>query len=174
MDRLKAALAAAVILLTTAQAEAASNRLKQKPHPLPLLEFNQMCVVKAFELNYGAYIRQLQDLHVACMTDRAFIDWRASLERVGIIDQLKTSKGGLVLSANVGAGQVLHEEVKAIGNNRDWRRCTATVRTPVAIVFNGNADRAQRGYVETDVIRVRQNDRIFGYAIHAIRLSITN
>lgn len=51
-------------------------------------------------------------------------------------------------------------------------RYTATVRTPVAIVFNGSVDRAPQGYVETDVIRVRQNDRIVGYAIHAIRLNI--
>ncbi|MBE7373197.1 DotI/IcmL family type IV secretion protein [Pseudomonas lopnurensis] len=174
MNRLKVALAAVAILLTTAQAEAASDKPKPEPHPLPLLKFSRDCVAKAFELNYGAYQRQLQDFHVACMTDRAFIDWRSSLERVGIMDQLKTAKGGLVLSANVGAGQVLHEEVRAIGNNRDWRRYTATVRTPVAIVFNGNADRAQRGFVETDVIRVRQNDRIVGYAIHAIRLSIKN
>ncbi|MBH3941099.1 DotI/IcmL family type IV secretion protein [Pseudomonas aeruginosa] len=158
---------AAVVLLATAQAEAAGE-----PHPLPLLKFSRDCVVKAFELNYGAYQRQLQELHVACMTDKAYIDWRTSLERVGIMDQLKTSKGGLVLSVNVGDSQVLNEGVKAIGTNREWRRYTATVRTPVAIVFNGNADRAPRGYVETDVIRVRQNDRIVGYAIHAIRLSI--
>ncbi|KAB0785472.1 DotI/IcmL/TraM family protein, partial [Pseudomonas aeruginosa] len=87
MKLVKSALAA-VVLLATVQAEAASE-----PHPLPLLKFSRDCVVKAFELNYGAYQRQLQDLHVACMTDRAFIDWRASLERVGIMDQLKTSKG---------------------------------------------------------------------------------
>jgi len=166
MRAVKSALVA-VVLLATAQAEAASE-----PHPLPLLKFSRNCVVKAFELNYGAYQRQLQDLHVACMTDRAFIDWRASLERVGIMDQLKTSKGGLVLSVNVGDSQVLNEEVKAIGTNSEWRRYTATVRTPVAVVFNGNLARAPEGYVETDVIRVRQNDRIVGYAIHAIRLSI--
>ncbi|AYW42619.1 TPA: DotI/IcmL family type IV secretion protein [Pseudomonas aeruginosa] len=166
MKLVKSALAA-VVLLATVQAEAASE-----PHPLPLLKFSRDCVVKAFELNYGAYQRQLQDLHVACMTDRAFIDWRASLERVGIMDQLKTSKGGLVLSVNVGDSQVLNEEVKAIGTNSEWRRYTATVRTPVAVVFNGNLARAPEGYVETDVIRVRQNDRIVGYAIHAIRLNI--
>lgn len=169
MSQMKGVLAAA-ILLASVQAEAAGG--KPKPHPLPMLEFNQACVVKAFELNYGAYQRQLQDLHVACMTDKAYIDWRTSLERVGIIDQLKTSKGGLVLSVNAGDSQVLKEEVKAIGTNSEWRRYTATVRTPVAIVFNGNADLAPTGYVETDVIRVRQNDRLVGYAIHAIRLNI--
>jgi len=171
MDRLKAALAAAVILLTTAQAEAAGNRLKQMPHPLPLLEFNLMCVVKAFELNYGAYQRQLQDLHVAYMTDRAFINWRSSLERVGILEQLKSPKAALVLAVNTGPGRVTQEGVKTVGN---LNRYTATVRTPVAIVFNGNIDRAPQGYVETDVIRVQQKDRISGYAIHAIRLSIKN
>lgn len=157
----------AMALLATVPAEA-----KSEPHPLPLMKFSRDCVVKAFELNYGAYQRQLQDLHVACMTDRAFIDWRSSLERVGIIDKLKTSKGGLVLSVNVGASQVLNEEVKAIGTNSEWRRYTATVSTPVQIVFNGDTTRGPTGVVETDVIRVRQNDRIVGYAIHAIRLNI--
>lgn len=166
MNLAKGALAA-VVLLATVQAEAASE-----PHPLPLLKFSRDCVLRAFQLNYASYQRQIQDFHIACMTDKAYIDWRSSLERVGIMDQLKTPKGGLVLSANVGDGQVLHEEVKAIGNNKDFRRYTATVRTPIAIIFNGNADRAPTGYVETDVIRIRQQDRFVGYAIHAIRLNI--
>lgn len=82
---------------------------------------------------------------------------------------LKSPKNGLVLAVNTGAGKVVQEGVKTVGN---LNRYTATVRTPVAIVINGNVDRAPQGYVETDVIRVRQNDRIVGYAIHAIRLNI--
>lgn len=155
---------AAVVLLATVQAEAASE-----PHPLPLLKFAEKCVTKAFQLNYAAYERQLQDLHVECLTDPAYRDWRSSLQRVGILDQLKSPKNGLVLAVNTGAGKVVQEGVKAVGN---LNRYTATVRTPVSIVFNGNVDRAPQGYVETDVIRVRQNDRIVGYAIHAIRLNI--
>lgn len=155
---------AAVVLLATVQAEAASE-----PHPLPLLKFAEKCVTKAFQLNYAAHERQLQDLHVECLTDPAYRDWRSSLQRVGILDQLKSPKNGLVLAVNTGAGKVVQEGVKAVGN---LNRYTATVRTPVAIVFNGNVDRAPQGYVETDVIRVRQNDRIVGYAIHAIRLNI--
>ncbi|OZB32500.1 MAG: hypothetical protein B7X51_06710 [Pseudomonas sp. 34-62-33] len=159
------ALLATVILMATAQAEAADDTL----HHLPLLEFTQECVVKAFELNYGSYERQLQNLHLECMTDPAYRDWRSSLQRVGILDQLKSPKNGLVLAVNTGAGKAVQEGVKTVGN---LNRYTATVRTPVAIVFNGNVDRAPQGYVETDVIRVRQNDRIVGYAIHAIRLNI--
>jgi hypothetical protein len=155
---------AAVVLLATVQAEAASE-----PHPLPLLKFSEMCVTKAFQLNYAAHERQLQDLHVECLTDPAYRDWRSSLQRVGILDQLKSPKNGLVLAVNTGAGKVVQEGVKKVGN---LDRYTATVRTPVAIVFNGNIDRAPQGYVETDVIRVQQKDRISGYAIHAIRLSI--
>lgn len=156
---------AAVGLLACVQAEAGHDTL----HHLPLLEFTQECVVKAFELNYGSYERQLQNLHLECMTDPAYRDWHSSLQRVGILDQLKSPKNGLVLAVNTGAGKVVQEGVKAVGN---LNRYTATVRTPVAIVFNGNVDRAPQGYVETDVIRVRQNDRIVGYAIHAIRLNI--
>ncbi|MEN1399024.1 DotI/IcmL family type IV secretion protein [Pseudomonas aeruginosa] len=155
---------AAVAVLATVQAEAASD-----PHPLPLLKFAEQCVRKAFQLNYAAYERQLQDLHVECMTDPAYRDWRSSLQRVGIIDQLKSPKAALVLAVNNGPGRVIQEGVKTVGN---LNRYTATVRTPVSIVFNGNVDRAPQGYVETDVIRVRQNDRIVGYAIHAIRLNI--
>lgn len=155
---------AAVVLLATVQAEAASE-----PHPLPLLKFAEKCVTKAFQLNYAAHERQLQDLHVECLTDPAYRDWRSSLQRVGILDQLKSPKNGLVLAVNTGAGKAVQEGVKTVGN---LNRYTATVRTPVAIVFNGNVDRAPQGYVETDVIRVRQNDRIVGYAIHAIRLNI--
>ncbi|MCQ4241399.1 DotI/IcmL family type IV secretion protein [Stutzerimonas stutzeri] len=172
MNRLKVALATWVILLTTAQAEAASD--KPRPHPIPLLEFNQKCVVQAFELNYGSYIRQLQDLHLACLTDKAYIGWRENLQRakaphLSIMDQLKSSKDRLVLSANVEAGQILSEDVKAIGKNLGWKRYTATISTPVQVVFNGDVARAMRGYIETDVIRIRQNDRPSGYAINAIR-----
>ncbi|TRO07544.1 hypothetical protein EQ836_25340 [Ectopseudomonas mendocina] len=156
---------ATVILMASVQAEAASNTL----HHLPLLEFAQGCVVKAFELNYGSYERQLQNLHTECMTDPAYRDWRSSLQRAGILDQLKSPKNGLVLAVNSGPGRVTQEGVKKVGS---LDRYTATVRTPVAIVFNGNLARAPEGYVETDVIRVRQNDRIVGYAIHAIRLNI--
>lgn len=156
----------AVVLLSTAQAEAAGE-----PHPLPLLKFAEKCVTKAFQLNYAAHERQLQDLHVECLTDPAYRDWRSSLQRVGILEQLKSPKAALVLAVNTGPGRVTQEGVKTVGN---LNRYTATVRTPVAIVFNGNVDRAPQGYVETDVIRVRQNDRIVGYAIHAIRLSIKN
>lgn len=163
MKLVKRALAA-VVLLATVQAEASSE-----PHPLPLLRFAEKCVTKAFQLNYAAHERQLQDLHVECLTDPAYRDWRSSLQRVGILDQLKSPKNGLVLAVNTGAGKVVQEGVKAVGN---LDRYTATVRTPVSIVFNGNVDRAPQGYVETDVIRVRQNDRIVGYAIHAIRLNI--
>lgn len=155
---------AAVAVLATVQAEAASD-----PHPLPLLKFAEQCVIKAFQLNYAAYERQLQDLHVECMTDPAYRDWRSSLQRVGIIDQLRSPKAALVLAVNNGPGRVIQEGVKTVGN---LNRYTTTVRTPVSIVFNGNVDRAPQGYVETDVIRVRQNDRIVGYAIHAIRLNI--
>jgi hypothetical protein len=158
---------AAVILMATVQAEAASDTL----HHLPLLEFTQECVVKAFELNYGSYERQLQNLHLECMTDPAYRDWRSSLQRAGILDQLKSPKNGLVLAVNSGPGRVTQEGVKKVGN---LNRYTATVRTAVSIVFNGNIDRAPQGYVETDVIRVQQKDRISGYAIHAIRLSIKN
>ncbi|MFI8381973.1 DotI/IcmL family type IV secretion protein [Pseudomonas sp. NPDC079086] len=173
MSALKGVLAA-VILLATVQAEAASDKPKPKPHPIPLLEFNQKCVLQAFELNYGAYIRQLQDLHLACLTDKAYIDWRENLQRakapqLSIMDQLKSSKDRLVLSANVEAGQILSEDVKAIGKNVGWKRYTATISTPVQIVFNGDVARALRGYIETDVIRIRQNDRPSGYAINAIR-----
>jgi len=156
---------AAVILMATAQAEGADDTL----HHIPLLEFTQGCVVKAFELNYGSYERQLQNLHLECMTDPAYRDWRSSLQRVGILDQLKSTKAALVLAANAGSGQVIQESVKAVGN---LRRYTATVRTPVQIVFNGDTARARIGDVETDVIRVRQNDRPVGYAIHAVRLNI--
>ncbi len=166
MNRLKAALAAAVILLATAQVEAAGE-----PHPHPLLKFAEKCVTKAFQLNYAAHERQLQDLHVECLTDQAYRDWRSSLQRVGILDQLKSPKNGLVLAVNSGPGRVTQESVKKVGN---LDRYTATVRNPVAIVFNGDVDRAPQGYVETDVIRVQQKDRISGYAIHAIRLSIKN
>lgn len=155
---------AAVVLLATVQAEAASE-----PHPLPLLKFAEKCVTKAFQLNYAAHERQLQDLHVECLTDPAYRDWRSSLQRAGILDQLKSPKNGLVLAVNSGPGRVTQEGVKKVGN---LNRYTATVRTPVSIVFNGNVDRAPQGYVETDVIRVQQKDRISGYAIHAIRLSI--
>ena len=75
------------------------------------------------------------------------------------------------LAVNTGHGRVTQEGVKTVSN---LKRYTATVRTPVEIVFNGNVDRAPKGYVETDVIRVQQKDRIAGYAIHAIRLSIKN
>lgn len=156
---------AAVGLLACVQAEAGNDTL----HHLPLLEFTQECVVKAFELNYGSYERQLQNLHLECMTDPAYRDWRSSLQRVGIQDQLKSPKAALVLAANTGPGQVIQEGVKAVGN---LRRYTATVRTPVQIVFNGDTARAPSGVVETDVIRVRQNDRPVGYAIHAIRLQV--
>ena len=163
MKLVKSALAA-VVMLATVQAEAASEA-----HPLPLLRFAEKCVTKAFQLNYAAYERQLQDLHVECLTDPAYRDWRSSLQRVGILEQLKSPKAALVLAVNTGPGRVTQEGVKTVGN---LNRYTATVRTPVAIVFNGNVDRAPQGYVETDVIRVRQNDRIVGYAIHAIRLNI--
>lgn len=163
MKLVKSALAA-VVMLATVQAEAASEA-----HPLPLLRFAEKCVTKAFQLNYAAYERQLQDLHVECLTDLAYRDWRSSLQRVGILEQLKSPKNGLVLAVNSGPGRVTQEGIKKVGN---LDRYTATVRTPVAIVFNGNVDRAPEGYVETDVIRVRQNDRIVGYAIHAIRLNI--
>ncbi|MFU3684651.1 DotI/IcmL family type IV secretion protein [Pseudomonas aeruginosa] len=163
MKLVKRALAA-VVLLATAQAEAAGE-----PHPLPLLKFAEQCVTKAFQLNYAAHERQLQDLHVECLTDPAYRDWRSSLQRVGIMDQLKSPKAALVLAANTGPGQVIQEDVKAVGN---LRRYTATVRTPVQIVFNGDTARAPSGVVETDVIRVRQNDRPVGYAIHAIRLQV--
>lgn len=166
MKLVKRALAT-VVLLATAQAEGADDTL----HHIPLLEFTQGCVVKAFELNYGSYERQLQNLHLECMTDPAYRDWRSSLQRVGILDQLKSPKNGLVLAVNSGPGRVTQEGVKKVGN---LNRYTATVRTPVAIVFNGNVDRAPEGYVETDVIRVQQKDRISGYAIHAIRLNIKN
>lgn len=156
---------AAVALLAGTQAKAASDTL----HHIPLLEFTQGCVVKAFELNYGSYERQLQNLHLECMTDPAYRDWRSSLQRVGILDQLKSTKAALVLAANAGSGQVIQEGVKAVGN---LRRYTATVRTPVQIVFNGDTARARIGVVESDVIRVRQNDRPVGYAIHAIRLQV--
>ncbi|HBN8144583.1 TPA: DotI/IcmL family type IV secretion protein [Pseudomonas aeruginosa] len=156
---------ATVILMATAQAEAADDTL----HHLPLLEFTQQCVVKAFELNYGSYERQLQNLHLECMTDPAYRDWRSSLQRVGILDQLKNTRAALVLAANAGSGQVIQERVKAVGN---LQRYKATVRTPVQIVFNGDTARARIGVVETDVIRVRQNDRPVGYAIHAVRLNI--
>ena len=145
---------AAVVLLATVQAEAASE-----PHPLPLLKFAEKCVTKAFQLNYTAHERQLQDLHVECLTDPAYRDWRSSLQRVGILDQLKSPKNGLVLAVNSGPGRVAQESVKKVGN---LDRYTATVRTPVAIVFNGNVDRAPQGFVETDVIRVQQKDRISG------------
>jgi hypothetical protein len=164
MNRLKGVLPA-VVMLATVQAEAANDTL----HHLPLFEFANGCVVKAFELNYGAHERQLQELHVECLTDPAYRDWRSSLQRVGILDQLKSPKAALVLAVNTGPGRVTQEGVKTVGN---LKRYTATVRTPVAIVFNGNVDRAPKGYVETDVIRVQQKDRISGYAIHAIRLSI--
>lgn len=157
---------AAVAVLATVQAEAASD---PHPHPLPLLKFAEQCVIKAFQLNYAAHERQLQDLHVECLTDPAYRDWRSSLQRVGILEQLKSPKNGLVLAVNSGPGRVTQEGIKKVGN---LNRYTATVRTPVAIVFNGNVDRAPEGYVETDVIRVQQKDRISGYAIHAIRLSI--
>lgn len=166
IGRLNNALAA-MALLATVQAEAANDTL----HHLPLLEFATDCVVKAFELNYGSYERQLQDLHVECLTDPAYRDWRSSLQRVGILDQLKSPKAALVLAANTGSGQVIQEGVKAVGN---LRRYTATVRTPVRIVFNGDTARAPIGVVETDVIRVRQNDRPVGYAIHAMRLQVNN
>ena len=166
MNRLKVALAAAVLLLATAQVEAASE-----PHPVPLLKFHRDCVIKAFELNYGSFQRQLQDLHVACMTDRAYIDWRSSLERAGYIDQLKNGKNKLVLAANVGAGAVISEGVRELASKK---RYTATIKSPVQVVLNGDTSRSRNGYIETDVIRVRQSDRIVGYAIHAIRLSIKN
>lgn len=166
MNRLKAALAAAVILLATAQAEAASE-----PHPIPLLKFSRDCLVKAFQLNYGSFQRQLQDLHVACMTDRAYIDWKASLERAGYIDQLKNGKDKLVLAANVGAGTVISEGVRELASKK---RYTATIKSPVQVVLNGDTSRARNGFIETDVIRVQQKDRISGYAIHAIRLNIKN
>ncbi|MEV1965800.1 DotI/IcmL family type IV secretion protein [Pseudomonas aeruginosa] len=165
MSAVKGALVA-VVLIATAQAEAASE-----PHPLPLLKFAEKCVTKAFQLNYAAHERQLQDLHVECLTDPAYRDWRSSLQRVGILEQLKSPKAALVLAVNTGTGRVIQEGVKTVGN---LHRFTATVRTPVAIVFNGNVDRAPQGHVETDVIRVQQKDRISGYAIHAIRLSIKN
>lgn len=155
---------AGVVLLATVQAEAASE-----PHPIPLLKFAEKCVTKAFQLNYAAHERQLQDLHVECLTDPAYRDWRSSLQRVGILEQLKSPKNGLVLAVNSGPGRVTQEGIKKVGN---LNRYTATVRTPVSIVFNGNVARAPEGYVETDVIRVQQKDRISGYAIHAIRLSI--
>lgn len=163
MNLAKGALVA-LILAAAVQAEAASEA-----HPLPLLRFAEKCVTKAFQLNYAAHERQLQDLHVECLTDPAYRDWRSSLERVGILDQLKSPKNGLVLAVNTGVGKVVQEGIKKVGN---LDRYTATVRTPVSIVFNGNVDRAPQGYVETDVIRVQQKDRISGYAIHAIRLSI--
>lgn len=163
MSAVKGVLVAA-LLVATAQAEAASES-----HPIPLLKFAEKCVTKAFQLNYAAHERQLQDLHVECLTDPAYRDWRSSLQRVGILEQLKSPKAALVLAVNIGPGRVTQEGVKNVGN---LNRYTATVRTPVAIVFNGNVDRAPQGYVETDVIRVRQNDRIVGYAIHAIRLNI--
>ncbi|MFU6844184.1 DotI/IcmL family type IV secretion protein [Pseudomonas aeruginosa] len=156
---------AAVVLLVTAQAEAASE-----PHPVPLLKFHRDCVIKAFQLNYGSFERQLQDLHVACMTDRAYIDWRSSLDRAGYIDQLKNGKDKLVLAANVGAGTVIADGVRELASRN---RYTATIKSPIQIVLNGDTSRARYGFIETDVIRVRQNDRIVGYAIHAIRLNIS-
>lgn len=76
-----------------------------------------------------------------------------------------------MLAANVGAGAVISEGVRELASKK---RYTATIKSPVQVVLNGDTSRSRNGYIETDVIRVRQSDRIVGYAIHAIRLNIKN
>lgn len=134
------------------------------------LNFSSACVIRMFQLDFVNYIRQQNEAQLRCFTDDGYKTYLNAFERAGLTAQLKDPRIRLVLSATPGPGVLLNKDVKVFSG---VARQTYTIQHPIEIIFNGNVNQPRRGLIEVDLLRVQQESRPDGLAVHAIRVKVS-